>query len=97
MRDSTTLQSTVEDRLSVRRPAFHSVQLFEEQFEQHHAEERACECYEALQREYERLLPRRAAPPTACPPSFATSVSSSTRTVVTRRVSHNPSLLLCRI
>jgi CRP-like cAMP-binding protein len=60
-------------------------------------EKRACECYAALQREYDRLLPRRlpttsvsAARPVAC-------AANATHAIVTRRSVRDPSLLFCRI
>ncbi len=59
-------------------------------------EKRACECYAALQREYDRLLPRRLSTaasstrPAACTPS-------TTQPTVTRRSLRDPSLLFCRI
>jgi CRP-like cAMP-binding protein len=58
-------------------------------------EKRACECYAALQREYDRLLPRRVAPPTSRP--VACTAASETHRTVTRRSLRDPALLFCRI
>jgi len=61
-------------------------------------EKRACECYAALQREYDRLLPRRLPPAT---PNASTRPvpcgSPETHATVTRRSLRDPSLLFCRI
>jgi len=66
--------------------------------DRHQLEKRACECYAALQREYDRLLPRRLPPAT---PNASTRPvqcgSPETHATVTRRSLRDPSLLFCRI
>jgi CRP-like cAMP-binding protein len=59
-------------------------------------EKRACECYAALQREYDRLLPRRL-PTTASSARPVACAANTTHATVTRRSVRDPSLLFCRI
>jgi CRP-like cAMP-binding protein len=66
--------------------------------DRHQLEKRACECYAALQREYDRLLPRRLPPaPTAAPSARPPSFVAEPHATVTRRSLRDPSLLFCRI
>ena len=59
-------------------------------------EKRACECYAALQREYDRLLPRRL-PTTTVSSRPVARAANPTHATVTRRSVCDPSLLFCRI